>query len=139
MAIKKEKPSGTAQVVSFLQQTPHPLKDVMELLRTIILQADVRITEHIKWNAPSFIYQQEDRLTMNASKPDKVLLVFHNGATGSVTIDKKKITDTEGMLKWQSDDRAVLEFHSVAELQKQEEALVEIIRQWLKAGKEQAS
>ena len=41
----------------------HPLKQQIEQLRAAILGSNERITEHGKWNAPSFRYASEDRVT----------------------------------------------------------------------------
>lgn len=59
------KPTGTEQVSLFLQNNEHPLKAAMLLLREQILSSQKGITEHIKWNAPSFCYGGDDRITFN--------------------------------------------------------------------------
>jgi hypothetical protein len=41
-------------VDEFLSKLKHPLKPVVEAIRSATLSADPRITEGIKWNAPSF-------------------------------------------------------------------------------------
>jgi hypothetical protein len=41
-------------VERYLKALVHPLKFGVELLRKIILKADARVAEGIKWNAPSF-------------------------------------------------------------------------------------
>jgi uncharacterized protein YdhG (YjbR/CyaY superfamily) len=41
----------TGDVAQFIAEVDHPLKDGVETLRTAILGADPRITEHVKWNA----------------------------------------------------------------------------------------
>ena len=51
---KTTKRSGHELVVEFLNNLEHPLKNEIEEVRKIILSVDEQITEHIKWNAPSF-------------------------------------------------------------------------------------
>ncbi len=79
--------SGEEQVTSFISKTEHPLKKVMEEVRALILSTNKQITEHIKWNAPSFCIDGDDRITFNLSKSDYLLLVFHRGA---------KVKDSKG-------------------------------------------
>ena len=51
--------SNSNEVDEYMQQLDHPLKHIMEALRKIILNTDKEVGEHIKWNAPSFIYTGE--------------------------------------------------------------------------------
>ncbi|WP_077247840.1 DUF1801 domain-containing protein [Bacillus sp. FJAT-27225] len=69
-------------VSEYLENCNHPMKELIEQVRSIILSMDVGITEHIKWNAPSFCFNGDDRITFRLSKPDYVQLVFHSGGTG---------------------------------------------------------
>ena len=134
MPTKKQKPSGTAQVVSFLQSTPHPLKEVMEMLRNLILSLEEPMQENIKWNAPNFTHQNQDRFTMNVAKPDKILLVMHGGAKTGMRVDKEAVQPGSTNFKWSSSaDRATLAFHSPAEVQQQEEEIKQVLLSWLRA------
>lgn len=53
------KPTQTAKVDAYLEEFKHPLKNILEALREIILGADKTIGEEIKWNAPTFFYTGE--------------------------------------------------------------------------------
>jgi uncharacterized protein YdhG (YjbR/CyaY superfamily) len=64
-------------VNQFIEETQHPLKADIATVRAIILEADDQITEHIKWNAPSFCDDGEDRITFNLHAKDRIRLVFH--------------------------------------------------------------
>jgi len=44
----------SSDVDRFLADLEHPLKAGVEQLRAAILASDDAITEHVKWNAPSF-------------------------------------------------------------------------------------
>jgi flagellar motor switch protein FliG len=57
--------SGHQQVVEFLNNLEHPLKKEIEEVRQIILSANPHINERIKWKAPSFCIEDEDRVTFN--------------------------------------------------------------------------
>lgn len=67
------------KVAVYMAALEHPLKAEIETLRTIIKETDARISERIKWNAPSY-YCKEDFLTFNHRMQDKVHLIFHNDA-----------------------------------------------------------
>ncbi len=71
------------KVAAYMQELEHPLKDEIEALRTIIKETDARISERIKWKAPSYYYK-EDFLTFNHRMQDKVHLIFHNDAIPKV-------------------------------------------------------
>jgi hypothetical protein len=68
------------EVDRFMEGLDHPLKDGIERLRAAILDSNDRITEHIKWKAPSFRYADEDRVTFRLYPKDRAQLVFHRGA-----------------------------------------------------------
>jgi len=53
----------TQEVDRFIERLDHLLKEGIERLRSAILDPNNRITEHVKWNAPSYRYSGEDRLT----------------------------------------------------------------------------
>ena len=74
----KEKSSGKqVTAAEFMEQLVHPLKAEMELLRQTILGADKRISERVKWNAPSYYYNT-DIVTFNPRALQHVHLVFHH-------------------------------------------------------------
>lgn len=131
MTVKNiEKSKGHEEVIEFLWNTIHPMKEAIELARKIILSADKGITEHIKWNAPSFCFNGEDRITFNI-KSDHFLLIFHRGA-------KKKANENfvfdEGkdFLKWLAPDRAVVKFFSVEEVKARKSILKKVVSEWIK-------
>jgi hypothetical protein len=66
-------------VSAWLAELDHPLKDVIEAVRTVFLGADERITETIKWQSPTFMY--EGNLASIDPKARKhVAVLFHRGA-----------------------------------------------------------
>lgn len=124
---------GSAEVDKFLEELEHPLKSVILDLRKLVRSAVPSLTEHIKWNAPSFCDDGEDRLTMKLYPPRQVQLVFHRD-TGKKTPLEKKMIDDGGMLKWAANDRAVIGFSSMAELKAAEAGLRKLIDNWIKAA-----
>jgi hypothetical protein len=118
-------------VDAFIKNLKHPLKAEVEALRAIILGADNQLLEHIKWNAPSYCFNGEDRVTFNLHAQDKVQLVFHRGPK-SKEDSKVKFTDSTGLLKWVAADRAIATFHNLKEVQASKSALKKVVREWIK-------
>jgi hypothetical protein len=56
----------------------HPLTDAMQSARRLILEADDRVTESIKWQTPTFAYRG-NIVSFNPAK-NVVSLMFHRGA-----------------------------------------------------------
>ena len=59
----KTEPPNPVQI--YLDQLDHPLKPEILKIREIIFSANPDLTEHIKWNAPSFCLDGEDKITFN--------------------------------------------------------------------------
>lgn len=131
---KKPKLSEEEQVLAYFEVLNHPLKNVVEALRKIVLSADEEIAEQIKWNSPSFYYTgtmkpfdpkeyKRDIVVFNLHKNDCVLLVFPTGAT---------INDTSGFLEGKfTDARKIAKFMNLEEVNKKEVALKTVIKTWL--------
>ncbi|MBS4189324.1 DUF1801 domain-containing protein [Bacillus sp. FJAT-49705] len=129
---KPLKLSGYQKVVEFMDNLKHPLKKEIEEVRKIILSANNQLTEHIKWNAPSFCFNNEDRITLNLQGQGYFRLVFHCGA--KVRDRKKKghlFEDTTGLLDWVSDDRAIVKIIDMDEVIGKKDLIVEVITKWI--------
>src|SRR5512137_2443749 len=99
--------TGPEEVANFFADLDHPLKNVMEEVREVILSCDKTITEHIKWKAPSFCHNGDDRVTFNLYRDGSLLLIFHRGAKVKDSKGKGRlIDDPTGLLEWLADDRA---------------------------------
>ncbi|MFD0715350.1 DUF1801 domain-containing protein [Paenibacillus sp. GCM10027626] len=131
-----EKRSNPQQVAEFMSNLDHPLKPEIEAVRQIILEAHPQLQEHIKWNAPSFQDQAEDRVTFNLRGKDYFLLIFHCGAkvkeraAGEGTL----ITDTTGLLEWAAPDRATVKLKNMDDVLSKKDKLIQVIDQWLKVN-----
>lgn len=66
-----------AAVDAYMASLDHPMKAQVQALRKAILAVDSRITEQVKWNAPSFRTERDYIVTFNLSDPT-LRLVFHN-------------------------------------------------------------
>lgn len=130
---KSQQFSFSDQVAEFMNNLEHPLKEEIEEVRNIILSTDDKITEHIKWNAPSFCYEGEDRITFNLYGKGFFRLVFHCGAKiKDLNTNNPLIVDTSGILEWKAADRAIMKFTDKNDVKSKEEKLREVITKWLK-------
>jgi hypothetical protein len=128
------KPSEPEKVDAYMKKLNHPLADVVEALRQIILGADPEIGEEIKWNAPSFFYAGEMApfnpkeykryiVVFNLFKKDSIRLVFPSGAT---------VGDASGLLEGDyADGRRLAQFSSMDEVRAKKATLQQVIRKWL--------
>jgi hypothetical protein len=134
---KATKLSGPQQVADFMLTVKHPLKTTMVALRELILSANKDITEHIKWNGPSFCFGGDDRITFNLHKNDCVLIIFHRGAKGKEIKGKEPIfKDATGLLEWLSNERAVIKIYSLDEVNEKKTKFTKVVKQWIKKTSE---
>ena len=68
----------TNEVDEWFGERRHPLTDAMQLARKLILEADPRVSESIKWKTPTFAFRG-NIVSFNPAKK-QVSLLFHRGA-----------------------------------------------------------
>jgi hypothetical protein len=115
-------------VDQFMAALDHPHKAEIEAIRQAILAADPAITEQVKWNAPSFCYAGDDRVTFRLHPPDKVQLIFHRGAKVKDAAGFR-FEDPTGLLSWAAPDRAVL---AVADVAGRHGELIVLVTRWMR-------
>jgi hypothetical protein len=123
---------GSHEVDIFIAGLDHPLKETVSNIRAAILGWNDEITEHIKWNAPSFCIGGEDRVTMNLRAQDHVKLIFHRGAKVK-DAEEFKFEDTSGRMVWLADDRAVIKLTAEDETAEKAIPIAEVVSQWMAA------
>lgn len=128
------KASEPDKVDSYMQKLRHPLADVVEALRTVILKTDHDIGEEIKWNAPTFFYSGKMKpsdpkkyrryiVVFNLYRKDCIRLVFPSGA---------RVKDQSGLLEGDyKDGRRLALFSSIGDVQSKKSSLQSAIKQWL--------
>jgi hypothetical protein len=126
--------SNPEEVDGYMQKLDHPLLEIIEALRKIILSTDKEIGEHIKWNAPSFFYTGEIKpfnpkeykryiIVFNLFKKDCIRLVFPSGA---------KVNDASGLLEGDyNDGRRLALFYTMDDVRAKEKAMRQVIKTWL--------
>lgn len=125
--------TATEEVTAYLTALEHPLKKEIEEVRKVILNANANLTEHIKWNAPSYRFNGDDRITFNLAGKGFFRLIFHCGAKATEKKPKDKLfEDKTGLLEWAANDRAVAKFTDMHDVKAKKNALIKTIDTWLK-------
>lgn len=116
-------------VDAFVAALGHPREREIRALREIILGADPRIAEGVKWNAPSF-RTAEWFATFHLRAKEGVQLILHLGAKrrngGDVAI-----ADPHSLLRWLAADRASVTFRELDDIDAKGVAFADVIRQWI--------
>lgn len=118
---KTPKLTDAEQVTSFMNTLEHPLKDVVELLRTEIKKADSSLKERIKWNAPSY-FTNVDLLTFNLKSNNTILLILHNIACTKIKSE---------LLEGDYVDRRIIYFKDAEEVATAKKELERIIKEYV--------
>ena len=71
---------GSAEVDAWMAGYDNPQKDLVQRVREVILAADPRIGECVKWQAPTFTYKGNIASFFPRAKAH-VSLMFHKGGT----------------------------------------------------------
>ena len=119
-------------VDALMSALDHPMKPALQRLREIVLAADPGITEHVKWNGPSFCWNGEDRITANVRGKDAVMLVFHRGVAVK-DVAGFSFNDPSGLMKWAAPDRAVVTLKSLAEVDARADEIADLTKRWMRA------
>jgi hypothetical protein len=119
-----------SEVDPYMAALDHPLKGVVEAVRAALIGADPAIGERIKWNAPSFTWLGEDRVTFNIRPKAPLQLIFHRGAKAKDNAGFS-FADETGLMDWKAPDRAVVTLASEADWDTNGDAIVSLIRRWM--------
>lgn len=120
-------------IEEFLDHLNEQKRVQVDALRNLILNAEPQLEEHIKWNAPSYVLDGEDRITFNLmNKQGVVKIVLHMGATRK---ENKKgapvMQDDSGLIEWSSDIRGTITVTSIEDINSKLPALKKIVTDWL--------
>src|SRR5688572_4485205 len=120
-------------VDAFMAELQHPLKAGIEQLRSAILASNEQITEHVKWNAPSFCFGGVDRATFRLQPGDRLQLILHRGAKTRNDSADFRFEDPSGLLEWLAPDRAVVTFRDLADIDARQAMVVNLVNRWVTA------
>lgn len=116
-----------------MERLDHPFKSEIEAVRQLILSVNDGITEHIKWNGPSFCFNGDDRITFRLNPPKYIQLIFHRGVTTRSDVSEFTFDDPGRLIKWITKDRGTVTFKNGEEIRTNSENLKETVRNWLNA------
>lgn len=123
---------STAAVDAFMSTLEHGCKEEIQAIRRLVLAADPRIAEGIKWNAPSF-RTTEYFATTHLREKKGVGVILHLGAkVRDVAPGVLAIDDPGKLLKWLAPDRAMVVFKDKADLQARKADFLAIVRSWIR-------
>lgn len=117
-------------VAQYLADLDHPRKHDIARVRSALLASDPELGERIKWNAPSFGYDGEDRVTFRLQPGHRFELVLHRGVRKRD--DPFQFDDPDRLLTWAASDRGTT---TVPEgiSGEEERRLLDLVRRWLLA------
>jgi uncharacterized protein YdhG (YjbR/CyaY superfamily) len=125
--VKKAK-DGSADVDAYMIALKHPQKDVIQAVREAIVNADKRMQERVKWNAPSFYHIVADGRAMDFA-------AFNPRAKGFVQLillfPMGVVDDPTQLMRGNWKDRREARFADMAEVTKKKSALNKLVKAWL--------
>lgn len=113
--------SNTKKVEEFMTKLEHPLKAEMEAVRSILINANPKIEEDVKWGGPSFSYKEE-LATFNPRIKNYVALIFHKGELLNVKSD---------FLEVASKGKVYAKFYSMEQVSENKELLEKMVNAWV--------
>ena len=109
-----------SEVDAWLERYDNPMKPVVLRIREIVLDADARMDECIKWQAPTFTYKGNLASFYPKSK-GHASLMFHVGA---------QIPGTFPRLEGTGDTSRVMKFTDAADLKRKSPELRRLVKAW---------
>jgi hypothetical protein len=115
-----ERMNPNPQVEEWLLAYDNPQKDTVLAVRSIVLAADARIGERIKWGTPTFTYEG-NLASFNPKSRKHTNLMFHTGA---------RIPGRFPNLLGGGDTARYMQFENLARVEALKDELVAIVRAW---------
>ena len=110
----------TTEVDAWFEVFEHPLKDAMLRVREVILGADARMTESIKWSAPTFEFEGNLASFQPRSKRF-VSLMFHRGS---------EVPGHHPHLEGDAALARTMRFADLAQVEERREDIEAVVRAW---------
>ena len=108
------------EVVAWFGDLEDPLKDVMLSVRKVILDADERMTETIKWQSPTFMFAG-NHASIDPKTKKHVSVLFHRGA---------EIPGDHPLLEGGGKVARYIRFADEASVEEGKEELAAVVRAW---------
>jgi hypothetical protein len=114
---------GKDVVDAYMRDVDHPFKAEMEAVRQIILGVSPKLSERIKWNAPSFYYREDlGAFNPRATEFAHLILLFPGGGA---------LPEKSPILEGSHKDRREVKFHSMDDVKAKQRPLEKIIKEWV--------
>ena len=111
------------QVNDYMEKLEHPFKQEIEQLRRIILNANPKLQERIKWNSPSFYYIKDlAAFNLRANGYVQIIFIFYDG----------KMIEDSSLLQGNWKDRREARFYSMIDIEEKQVALEQFVNNWIK-------
>jgi hypothetical protein len=110
------------KVEELIKKKKSPMTAEIQRVREIILEANDKIEECVKWSAPTFMYKG-NIASFYMNTKSHVSLMFHTGAS---------IPDKFGLLEGDGNVSRVAKFMDMKDVEKKKNALQAIINEWVK-------
>lgn len=123
---------GVTAVDEWLARCDAERAPLVARLRALALAAAPDVTEQVKWDAPSFCVDGDDRITLGLERKGGVRAVLHRGAKVK-DASGFAFDDPDGLAKWPAADRGVMQFADDAALAGNEAAVGALFARWLAA------
>lgn len=112
--------NANPQVEGWFQSFDHPLKEAMLLTRQIILEADERISESIKWSTPTFEFRG-NLASFQPKAKQFVSLMFHRGS--EIPGDHPDLEGDALLIR-------IMRFQDRADVEAHRDVLQAVVRAW---------
>jgi hypothetical protein len=120
--------------LEFMATLEHVRRDEIDVLRAAISGVDADLVEKIKWNAPSFGYGADDRVTLRLQPRDCLDIVLHRGV--AKRSDVFEFDDFTGLVDWKTTDRGVIRISDRAMLDARLPDIVALVSAWLESTRD---
>jgi hypothetical protein len=109
------------EVDAWFETYDNPQKELVQAVRRTVLDTDPRVTEAIKWKAPTFVYRGNIASFYPRTRTH-VSLMFHTGAS---------LPDPAGLLEGDGDTSGVARFVDAHDLATKADALRGLVTAWI--------
>jgi hypothetical protein len=119
----KQRIQKADQVDDYMEKLEHPFKQEIERLRCIILNANTKLQERVKWNSPSFYYIKDlAAFNLRAKGYVQIIFIFYDG----------NMIEDPSLLQGSWKDRREARFYSMDDIKKKQVALGHFVNDWIK-------
>ena len=121
------------EVTDLLNHLNPPLRLEIEKLRETILDSGLDLVETVKSNKPNYLFNNDERILFEIQDFEHIQIIFHCGARIQRQIPHHLIDDEFNLLTWIENDRALLSFKSMEEIETKVEDIKILVYRWINA------